>query len=206
MIVAGDLLRRMRLCTAMIIIGTVSLHSEIQRNGTTTLEFDNQRVRCLFTLKVLTTIPQDSLTPLIFNYSSLKEFSKEVSIIRLLENGEKCYTVEFTIRYLFNEMVSTYQRCRQADSISINMLSFKQSLTFLPSVTATRASFSFAPHGSLTQIEYRQEILLNQPIEWIHYEVIKHKLRGFARDFENFIRKREQRPLPLDPAASNRDN
>jgi hypothetical protein len=159
----------------------------------TTLAFENQRVRCFFTLTVLTTIPFDSLQPLLFDYNSLVEFSKEVSVIRILEAYPDRYVVEFTIRYLFNEMVSTYERSRNQDgSVLIEMRSFRQSLTILPSVTATHASFHFRPHGNVTRIEYRQEISLNSPIEWIHYEVIKRKLRGFARDFEGFIRKRER--------------
>jgi hypothetical protein len=48
--------RRVYLPIIIIFCSTTYLFSEIQRIGSKTLEFTNQRVRCLFTLKIPTTM------------------------------------------------------------------------------------------------------------------------------------------------------
>jgi hypothetical protein len=159
----------------------------------TTLAFTNERVRCTFDLRVLSSLPVDTLQALVFDYDNLCEFSKEVSVIRKLEAHADRYIVEFTIRYLFNEMVSTWLRQRHADGrITIDMLTTRQTLSFLPYVTSMHAGFTFVPRGEFTEIRFFQRMSLSSPIEWIHFQVVKRKLRGFARDFERFVRGHEE--------------
>jgi len=161
------------------------------------LHFVNNRDHCLFTMTLKTILPADTVPAILFEYENLLEISQEVSHIRMLSSDSNSYIVEFTIHYLFNEMISTYERkINSQREISIEMLSFRQTIRVLPRVTATSARFTCTRDTSgNTSIHYEQSLSLNHPLTWVHYAVVKHKLKGFSEDVVTFIRKCEKEYL-----------
>lgn len=147
-----------------------------------------------YSFSIKTSIPQDTVLHLLYDFEHFLEYSSEESDIRLLKNSQFYYDLEFHLKYLMYSGKTIYRRSIDCKNriVKIKMLFFIHNSSLIPKIVDSYTEYKISSENDHTIIFYEQNVSFEKNISWIVLRMVRGKLNSFESELVKFFSKKEK--------------